>query len=194
MPDLPVFATLRSGFWQCPPMRTRRPADELFRSRLENQIDLRHPLARLSQRMPWTALEQALSSRLPAAGGRPALPVRLIAGLLYFKHAYVLSDEAVCERWLENPCWQFFTGEVGFQTRLPCDSSSLKRCTVLGRVVRNLQRKRDQVNSGERERIAGWLQRAQQVQAQRPKDKRKLDACAGSRFCVPGSGRWDGHP
>ncbi|MEA5175777.1 IS5/IS1182 family transposase, partial [Xanthomonas fragariae] len=75
-------------------MRTRRPAaedrpaDELFRSRLEN---LRHPLARLSQQMPWTALEQALSSRLPATqagGGRPALPVRLIAGLLYLKHAY----------------------------------------------------------------------------------------------------------
>ncbi|WP_425511973.1 hypothetical protein [Xanthomonas fragariae] len=44
-------------------MRTRRPAaaricaDELFRSRLENQIDLRHPLARLSQQMPWAALE-----------------------------------------------------------------------------------------------------------------------------------------
>ncbi|WP_199915754.1 transposase, partial [Xanthomonas fragariae] len=117
-------------------MRTRRPAaedrpaDELFRSRLENQIDLRHPLARLSQRMPWTALEQALSSRLPATqagGGRPALPVRLIAGLLYLKHAYDLSDEAVCERWLENPYWQFFTGEVVFQTRLPCDASSLTR-------------------------------------------------------------------
>ncbi len=106
------------------------PADELFRSRLENQIDLRHPLARLSQRMPWTALEQALSSRLPATqagGGRPALPVWLIAGLLYLKHAYDLSDETVCERWLENPYWQFFTGEVVFQTRLPCDASSLTR-------------------------------------------------------------------
>ncbi len=106
------------------------PADELFRSRLENQIDLRHPLARLSQQMPWTALEQALSSRLPATqagGGRPALPVRLIAGLLYLKHAYDLSDEAVCERWLENPYWQFFTGEVVFQTRLPSDASSLTR-------------------------------------------------------------------
>ncbi|WP_199913957.1 transposase, partial [Xanthomonas fragariae] len=110
---------------QFPPCRDR-PADELFRSWLENQIDLRHPLARLSQRMPWTALEQALSSRLPATqagGGRPALPVRLIAGLLYLKHAYDLSDEAVCERWLENPYWQFFTGEVVFQTRLPSDAS-----------------------------------------------------------------------
>ncbi|WP_042805022.1 IS5 family transposase, partial [Xanthomonas citri] len=43
------------------------------------------------------------------------------------KHAYDLSDEAVCERWLENPYWQFFTGEVVFQTRLPCDASSLTR-------------------------------------------------------------------
>ncbi len=102
-------------------MRTRRPAaedrpaDELFRSRLENQIDLRHPLARLSQQMPWTALEQALSSRLPATqagGGRPALPVRLIAGLLYLKHAYDLSDEAVCYRLLETSYWQFFRCEL----------------------------------------------------------------------------------
>ncbi len=117
-------------------MRNRRPAvedrppEELFRSRLENQIDLRHPLARLTGRMPWEALEQALSARLPAdpvRGGRPALPVRLMAGLLYLKHAYDLSDEAVCERWLENPYWQFFTGEVFFQTTLPCDPSSLTR-------------------------------------------------------------------
>ncbi|RBL47142.1 transposase, partial [Xanthomonas oryzae] len=117
-------------------MRTRRPAaeqlpaDELFRSRLENQIDLRHPLVQLSHRLPWSALEQALSPRLPATtgtGGRPALPVRLIAGLLYLKHAYDLSDEAVCERWLENPYWQFFTGEVVFQTCVPCDPSSLTR-------------------------------------------------------------------
>lgn len=105
-------------------------ADELFRTRLENQIDLRHPLARLAGRMPWTALEDALSVTLPPApvrGGRPALPVRLMAGLLYLKHAYDLSDEEVCVRWLENPYWQFFTGEVFFQTTLPCDSSSLTR-------------------------------------------------------------------
>ncbi|RBJ53006.1 IS5/IS1182 family transposase, partial [Xanthomonas oryzae pv. oryzae] len=60
--ELPVFVTPRSGFWQFSPMRTRRPAaeqlhaDELFRSRLENQIDLRHPLVQLSHRLPWSAL------------------------------------------------------------------------------------------------------------------------------------------
>ncbi|WP_183982304.1 transposase, partial [Pseudoxanthomonas broegbernensis] len=105
-------------------------ADDLFRSRLENQIDLRHPLAKLANRMPWAGLEDALAPTLPPdpeRGGRPSLPVRLMAGLLYLKHAHDLSDEEVCVRWLENPYWQFFTGEVVFQTRLPCNPSSLTR-------------------------------------------------------------------
>ncbi|PNR82194.1 IS5/IS1182 family transposase, partial [Xanthomonas oryzae pv. oryzae] len=60
--ELPVFVTLRPGFWPFSPMRTRRPAaeqlpaDELCRSRLENQIDVRHPLVQLSHRLPWSAL------------------------------------------------------------------------------------------------------------------------------------------
>ena len=105
-------------------------AQELFRSRLDGQIDLRHPLARLAQRMPWADLEEALAPTLPpdpVGGGRPALPVRLMTGLLYLKHAHDLSDEDTCARWLENPYWQFFTGEVFFQTALPCDPSSLVR-------------------------------------------------------------------
>lgn len=105
-------------------------ADDLFRARLTSLIDLRHPLAQLAGRMPWAALEDALSMTLPpapVAGGRPALPVRLMAGLLYLKHAHDLSDEETCRRWLENPYWQFFTGEVFFQTTLPCDPSSLVR-------------------------------------------------------------------
>lgn len=105
-------------------------SDDLFRSRLENLVDGRHPLIRLARRMPWGALELALQDTLPptpVGAGRPALPVRLMAGLLYLKHAYNLSDETVCERWLENPYWQCFTGEVFFQTTLPCDPSSLVR-------------------------------------------------------------------
>ncbi|EIT71959.1 ISXoo4 transposase [Hydrocarboniphaga effusa AP103] len=56
-----------------------------------------------------------------------------MCGLLYLKHAYNLSDEALCERWLENPYWQFFCGEVFFQTRFPCDPSSLTRARAPGR-------------------------------------------------------------
>ena len=40
---------------------------------------------------------------------------------------YDLSDEALCERWIENPYFQFFCGEEFFQHRLVFDRSSLTR-------------------------------------------------------------------
>jgi IS5 family transposase len=36
-----------------------------------------------------------------------------------------LSDEALCARWLENPYYQFFCGELSFCHQLPFDRSSL---------------------------------------------------------------------
>ena len=93
-------------------------------------IDPRHPLVRVGEAMPWEALIDAVGDSLPAipaGAGRRPLPARLMLGLLYLKYAYDLSDEAVCQRWLENPYWQHFCGEVFFQTRLPCDPSSLTR-------------------------------------------------------------------
>lgn len=38
-----------------------------------------------------------------------------------------LSDEALCARWIENPYFQFFCGEVVFRHDLPFDRSSLTR-------------------------------------------------------------------
>jgi Transposase domain (DUF772) len=40
--------------------------------------------------------------------GQPPLPTRLMAGLAILKHMHNLSDEALCERWLENPDYQLF--------------------------------------------------------------------------------------
>jgi len=80
--------------------------------------------------MPWETLIESVGQSLPlmpAGSGRRPLPARLVLGLLYLKHAYDLSDETVCARWLENPYYQYFCGEVFFQTRLPCDPSSLTR-------------------------------------------------------------------
>ena len=140
-------------------------SDDLFRRRLDNLIDLRHPLVKLAGRMAWDALGEALAGTLPpepAGAGRPALPIRLMAGLLYLKHAHDLSDEAVCERWLENPYWQFFTGEVFFQTRLPCDASSL---------VRWRQRLGE---SGIEELLAQTIAAAQAMQAIAPRELERV--------------------
>jgi len=35
----------------------------------------------------------------------------LVAGLLYLQHTFDCSDELVVNTWVENPYWQYFTGE-----------------------------------------------------------------------------------
>src|SRR5260221_7136212 len=50
-----------------------------------------------------------------------------MAGLTILKHTYDLSDEALCDRWVENPYFQYFCGEEFFQHVLVFDRSSLTR-------------------------------------------------------------------
>ncbi len=124
--------------------------DDFFRSRIDQMIDLRHPLEVLSSRMPWQELEarvahlfvrkahtgvampdldlfgekpQRQSSRSNA--GRPRVPLRIMISLLYLKHAFNESDEGVVERWGETPTWQFFAGQAYFEHRRPCDATTL---------------------------------------------------------------------
>ncbi|MGY6217863.1 IS5 family transposase, partial [Methylolobus aquaticus] len=127
--------------------------DDFFRARLEQMIDLRHPLAVLAKRIPWAQLEAALAPSFErrdragrvvavdylfgpslqtvggdvSAAGRPRLPIRLMASLLYLKHAFNLSDEAVVERWSENVVWQYFSGREYYEARLPCDATQVGR-------------------------------------------------------------------
>ena len=53
------------------------------------------------------------------------MPTRLMAGLAILKHTHNLSDEVLCELWIENPYCQYFCGEEFFQRRLPLDRSSM---------------------------------------------------------------------
>ena len=46
-------------------------------------------------------------------------------GLLLLKHIFALSDEQVCERWVYDPYFQYFTGEEFFQHAFPHDRSDL---------------------------------------------------------------------
>jgi IS5 family transposase len=55
--------------------------------------------------------------------GRPSIPIRKIAGLLLLKEMFKESDESVVDRWIENPYWQYFTGEYFFQNKQPFDPS-----------------------------------------------------------------------
>ena len=126
---------------------------DFFRSRIDAMINLEDPLAVLSRRMPWAQIEAALAPKFEhvdrpgevieghdlvgprtvvvGAGrsnaGRPKLPVRLMASLVYLKHSFNLSDEELCVRWSENVVWQFFSGMDYFEHRLPCDATQVGR-------------------------------------------------------------------
>jgi IS5 family transposase len=50
-----------------------------------------------------------------------------MSSLLYLKHAFNLSDEAVVERWSENVQWQYFSGQEYYEPRRPCDATQIGR-------------------------------------------------------------------
>jgi Transposase domain (DUF772) len=59
-----------------------------------------------------------------------------MAGLATLKHTYNLSDEVVCELWVENPYYQYFCGEEFFRHFLPWRCRRLRRRGVLVEPVR----------------------------------------------------------
>ena len=161
---------------------------DFFRARLDAMIDLRHSLAVLATRMRWAEIESALAPcfvrqdrqgrpiegldpfgptlQMTGAGtsaaGRPRLPIRLMVGLLYLKHAFGESDESVVQRWAENPYWQFFCGGEYFETRLPCDTSGLTRLRrALG-------------DAGVEELLAKTIETAVSMKAIAPKDLERV--------------------
>ena len=94
-------------------------------------IDFCYFLVVLARRLPWSQIETALAPAFArknrsgqvmpgsdlfgttleiagagvSAAGRPRLPIRLMAALLYLKHAFNLSDEEPVARWSENVVW-----------------------------------------------------------------------------------------
>jgi transposase, IS5 family len=96
----------------------------LLPQRLEDLVNPRHPLYKLSKRIPWDDIEKDFSD-LYHHSGRPAKPIRLMVSLLILKQLYNLSDESIVERWVENPYYQFFSGETLFQWEFPCHPTDL---------------------------------------------------------------------
>ena len=92
--------------------------DDLFRSRLEQIIDMKHELVRLAQKIDWDWIDQEIAGQFSEAG-RPGTETRFMVGLLILKHMFGLSDEGVCERWSYDPYFQYFTGETFFQHAFP---------------------------------------------------------------------------
>jgi len=95
-----------------------------FKDRLENIVNPKHPLCQLAKRIPWKQLEKGFTKDYRDFG-RPAKPTRLMISLLLLKQIYNQGDETVMEAWVQNPYWQYFSGEDTFQWEYPCDPSDL---------------------------------------------------------------------
>jgi len=126
---------------------------DFFRARLDGMLDPRHPLVVLTGRLAWAQIERVLAPhfarKAAAAGtavaqdmlgehqvefgggvssaGRPRLPIRLMASLLYLKNSFNLSDEELVARWSENVVCQFFSGMEYYEPRLACDATQIGR-------------------------------------------------------------------
>jgi IS5 family transposase len=100
---------------------------DLLLPALDQIIDMGHPLVRLAALIDWNVLDDRFSSVCQTGSGQPGLPTRLVAGLFILKHIQDLSDEVLCARWIENPYYQYFCGELSFCHRLPFDRSSMTR-------------------------------------------------------------------
>jgi transposase, IS5 family len=109
--------------------RERRETGEqdLFRSRLDQIINMEHALVKLAKTIAWGFIESRCGEVYTDGPGMPPLPTRLMAGLAILKYTFDLSDDAVCERWVESPYFQYFCGEEFFCHELPLDRSSLTR-------------------------------------------------------------------
>jgi len=85
--------------------RERRETGEqdLFRSRLDQIIDMKHSLVKLAHSVDWRFLEEQFGAVYTDGSGRPPLPTRLMAGLAILKHTFNLSDEALCELTPSSP-------------------------------------------------------------------------------------------
>ena len=101
------------------------PTQMTFCLTFEEQLNHRHPLYVLADKIDWQIFEDEFGKHYSPDQGRPAKPIRLLTGLLLLKHIRNLSDESVVEQWQENSYYQYFCGITSFVTGQPCEPSEL---------------------------------------------------------------------
>lgn len=98
-----------------------------FDRSIEGFANMDHELVILAKTIDWARIEKSLEGYYSLRYGRKAIPTRLLVGLQMLRWTYNLSDEAVCDRWVHDPYFQYFCGEKLFQYKLPMDRSSMTR-------------------------------------------------------------------
>src|SRR5215472_13032018 len=107
-----------------PKQRATTGESDLFRARLDQIMNMKHELVQLAGKIDWVWIDDEIAP-LYSENGRPGIETRFVIGLLLLKHIYGLSDEGVCERWVYDAYFQYFTGEEFFQHSFPHERSDL---------------------------------------------------------------------
>ena len=99
--------------------------DDLFRSHRDQIINMKHELVVLADKIDWDWLDDELADCF-SSEGRPAEPVRFMIGMFLLKETFNLADAQVWERWVNDPYFQYFTGEEFFQHALAHERSGTR--------------------------------------------------------------------
>ena len=81
----------------------------------------------MANEIDWLSIENKFLPTYSYLKGRPAKEVRLMVGLQYLKATYRENDESVVVKWVENPYWQYFCGEVYFQSNCPINPTMMTK-------------------------------------------------------------------
>lgn len=103
--------------------RNKRQLD-IFAVPIERFINRKHEFAIGADNIDWETLEEHFKPYY-SPRGRPSIPPRKIIGMMLLKERFNLSDDKVLKIWPENPYWQYFCGEINFQTNKPFATSEL---------------------------------------------------------------------
>ena len=96
-----------------------------FFATLADQLDQKHSLFLLANRIEWAVFDTAFSKHYSSTQGKPAKPIRLMVSLLILKQLRNLSDESMVEQWSENMYYQYFSGAQTFTPKRPCVATEL---------------------------------------------------------------------
>lgn len=109
------------------PKRIDHRQGRLFEQRLSDILNPNHELCILGGLIKWDEMDKAFTGLFQLEEGSPAKPVRLMVGIILLQQMYKLSDEAVVEKWVENPYWQLFCGYDFLQWQFPIHPTTLTK-------------------------------------------------------------------
>ncbi len=99
---------------------------DMFEVPMNKYLNIEHDLVKSGDSIDWVALEKEFRT-FYSDRGRPSVTLRKIIGLCLLKSRFKSSDEKTLDIWLENPYWQYFCGEVHFQTEKPFSAGEFTR-------------------------------------------------------------------